>query len=160
MLMKYKSFLIVLLVTGNLLAQVNEPEIDFRDPNYNHENALFPIYSGCEQFKTTIELRKCSSEKISKFINKRFNTSLPNRLGLRPGRYQILVIFYVNTDGEIMILKVEAPHEALKKEAIRVYSKIPPYKEPGKLNGKAIRTLLGQPIMVIVNNDQQKKKFK
>lgn len=158
--MPLKCLLIALLISSGLLAQIEEPEIDFSNPNFNPENAIFPVYNDCEQFKTSIELRKCSSEKISKFINRSFNTSLANRLGLRPGRYQIQVFFYVSTDGEIFILNVEAPHEALKKEAIRIFNKLKPFQVPGKLDGKAVRTLLCQPIVFAVNNDiQRTKKF-
>src|SRR5690554_1057623 len=41
-----------------------------------------PIYPGCENERNNDARKKCMSDKVSSFINKKFNTDLANDLGL------------------------------------------------------------------------------
>src|SRR5699024_441671 len=49
-----------------------------------------PVYPGCENQKTNDAKKACMSEKVSTFINRKFNTQLAEDLGLE-GRQRIMV---------------------------------------------------------------------
>ena len=51
-----------------------------------------PVYPGCEKKRSNAEKKKCMSEKVQKFVQKKFNTELAGDLGLE-GRQRIAVQF-------------------------------------------------------------------
>ena len=59
------------------------------------------------------------SEKIAKFVNKKFNTDLAGDLGLS-GRQRIIVAFKIDKKGNIIGVRARAPHPKLAQEAERV----------------------------------------
>ena len=80
--------------------EVEEVEEDIEVPFAVIENV--PIYPGCESGNNEAK-KKCMSEKIAQFVNKKFNTDLASDLGLS-GRQRINVIFKidkVDTDSKI-----------------------------------------------------------
>ena len=89
-----------------------------------------PVYPGCEKYNTNDKRKKCMSKKISKLINKKFNTGLGSEYGLS-GRQKITTQFTIDKNGMVTDLKIRGPHKGLEKEAKRVITKIPKM-EPGK----------------------------
>ena len=59
-----------------------------------------PVFPGCERGKQFEKRRKCMSEKIAKFVQRRFNTDLAGDLGLS-GRQRINVIFKIDKRGNV-----------------------------------------------------------
>lgn len=103
-----------------------------------------PIFPGCENLRNNDERKNCMSEKISAFVNKRFDTSLGSDLGLS-GINRIYVQFRIEKNGTITVLGARAPHPRLQQEAERVV-KMLPKMEPGKQRGKAVGVLYSLPI--------------
>ena len=68
---------------------VEEVEEDVEVPFAVIENV--PVFPGCERGNNA-KKRKCMSEKIAKFVQRKFNTDLAGDLGLS-GRQRISVIF-------------------------------------------------------------------
>ncbi|MDR5589381.1 energy transducer TonB [Christiangramia sp. SM2212] len=95
-----------------------------------------PIFPGCESLTDNNERKSCMSSKISKFVNKEFNTALGGELGLT-GANLVLVMFVVNKEGEVEQIQTRAPHPELEKEARRVIGELPKMK-PGKQRGKPV----------------------
>ena len=62
------------------MLQVEEVEEDIEVPFAVIENV--PVFPGCENEKGNDAKKKCMSEKISDFVNKKFNTELAGELGL------------------------------------------------------------------------------
>ena len=56
-----------------------------------------PVFPGCERGNNE-KKRKCMSEKIARFVQKKFNTDLVGDLGLT-GRQRISVIFKIDKSG-------------------------------------------------------------
>lgn len=104
-----------------------------------------PVFPGCEYAITNDEKRKCMSAKINKFVKKKFDNGLAERLGLE-GRQRITVQFKIDTKGNIVDVRARAPHAALKKEAEKVVNQLPVMKA-GKHNGKPVRVLYTLPIV-------------
>lgn len=101
-----------------------------------------PIYPGCEGDNKI--LRKCMSDKISKHVNRNFNTDLGRDLGLT-GINRIFVSFMIDKSGDIVNIRSRAPHPDLETEAKRVIKTLPKMK-PGEQKGQAIEVLYSLPI--------------
>jgi protein TonB len=102
-----------------------------------------PEYPGCERGSNT-EKRKCMSDKIAKFVQRKFNTDLAGDLGLS-GRQRISVIFKIDKNGNVTGVRSRAPHPRLEKEAARVINMLPKMK-PGRQRGKPVIVPYSLPI--------------
>tara|TARA_B100001057_G_scaffold319997_1_gene320213 strand:- start:63 stop:959 length:897 start_codon:yes stop_codon:yes gene_type:complete len=103
-----------------------------------------PIYPNCEKGNNE-KRRRCMSEKIAKFVRKKFNTKLAEDIGLS-GRQRISVIFKINKLGDVVDVRARAPHPQLEDEAIRVINLLPKMK-PGMQLGKAVIVPYSLPII-------------
>lgn len=104
-----------------------------------------PVYPGCEKQKTNDAKKACMSEKVSSFINKKFNTDLAGDLGLE-GRQRILVQFKIDQTGKVTDVRARAPHPRLEREAITVVQSLP-NMTPGQQRGKPVAVLYSLPII-------------
>ena len=98
------------------------------------------------------------SQKITKFVQRKFNTDLAGDLGLS-GRQRISVIFKIDKNGDVVGVRARAPHPRLVKEATRVVNLLPKMK-PGKQRGKAVVDYLiknGIDKQRIISNGYSKK---
>lgn len=109
-----------------------------------------PIFPGCEKFKSKKERKTCMSQKISAFVNDKFNTELGQELGLS-GINKVYVRFKIDSKGNIVEVQARAPHPRLQQEAERVV-KMLPHMTPGKQRGKAVEVLYSLPIIFRVEN--------
>jgi protein TonB len=109
-----------------------------------------PIYPGCEKKKNNAEKKKCMSEKVMKFVQKKFNTDLAGDLGLE-GRQRISVQFKIDKNGNVVNVRARAPHPKLEQEAVKVVKALPKMI-PGKQRGKAVGVLYSLPILFQVEN--------
>ena len=109
-----------------------------------------PIYPGCESAVGRDAKKKCMSNKISKFVGKKFNTDLASDLGLE-GIQQIYVQFKIDKTGNITNVQARAPHPKLKQEAIKTIKALPKMT-PGKQRGQAVGVLYSLPIRFQIEN--------
>jgi protein TonB len=109
-----------------------------------------PIYPGCEKEKGNAAKKKCMSEKVQKFVQRKFNTELAGDLGLE-GRQRIAVQFKIDRNGKVVNVRARAPHPRLEQEAVEVVSSLPDMT-PGKQRGKAVGVLYSLPILFQVEN--------
>ena len=126
---------------------VEEVEEDVEVPFAVIENV--PVFPGCERGNNA-KKRKCMSEKIAKFVQRKFNTDLAGDLGLS-GRQRINVIFRIDRSGNVTGVRARAPHPRLEKEAQRVINLLPKMK-PGKQRGKAVIVPYSLPIIFQVQD--------
>ncbi|MCT8339696.1 energy transducer TonB [Flavobacteriaceae bacterium TK19130] len=109
-----------------------------------------PVYPGCENKGSNAEKKKCMSEKVMKFVQKKFDTDLANDLGLE-GRQRIFVQFKINNKGKVVDVRARAPHPRLEREAVDVVQSLP-NMTPGKQRGKPVGVLYSLPILFQVEN--------
>lgn len=126
---------------------VEEVEEDIEVPFAVIENV--PVFPGCEKGNNATK-RKCMSDKINKFVQKKFNTDLAGDLGLT-GRQRISVIFKIDRNGNVVGVRARAPHPRLEKEAARVINLLPKMK-PGRQRGKAVTVPYSLPIIFQVQD--------
>lgn len=108
----------------------------------------FAIYSDCEDQPTYETQRKCFSEKISEYINQRFNTKIASDIDLR-GKVRIIARFTIAKDGTITDIESRAPHPKLKQEMNQILEKHPRVT-PAMTNGKPVAEILTIPIIFTV----------
>ena len=121
--------------------EVEEVEEDIEVPFSVIENV--PIFPGCEKGNNA-KKKKCMSDKINKFINRKFNTDLAQDLGLE-GIQKILVVFKIDKSGNISGVRARAPHTKLEAEAARVVNLLTKMK-PGRQRGKPVTVPYQLPI--------------
>ena len=109
-----------------------------------------PIYPGCENAGDNNAKKKCMSDKIAQFVNKKFDTDLASDLGLE-GRQRISVQFKIDKNGNVTNVRARAPHPRLEQEAVEVVKSLPKMT-PGKQRGKAVGVLYALPILFQVEN--------
>ena len=127
--------------------EVEEIEEDIEVPFAVIENV--PVYPGCEKGNNAAK-KACMSEKIQKFVQKKFNTELAGELGLS-GRQRINVIFKIDKNGNVTGVRSRAPHPRLEAEAARVINMLPKMK-PGKQRGKSVIVPYSLPIVFQVQD--------
>ncbi|GGD21528.1 M56 family metallopeptidase [Hyunsoonleella pacifica] len=103
-----------------------------------------PTFPECDS-ELNEERKKCTSETISRFVSRSFNTELAKDLNLK-GRQRIHVIFKISKEGDIIDVKARAPHPELEKEAIRVINALPKMI-PGEQKGKKVNVPYALPIV-------------
>ncbi len=108
-----------------------------------------PEYPGCEK-GTNAQKRKCMSDKIAKFVQKKFSTDLAGDLGLS-GKQKINVMFKIDKKGNVTGVRSRAPHPRLEKEAARVINLLPKMK-PGRQRGRAVVVPYSLPITFLVQD--------
>ena len=109
-----------------------------------------PIFPGCENLSNNDQRKKCMSEKVQDFVNKKFNTDLGSQLGLS-GVNRIIVQFKIDKNGNITEVRSRAPHPRLEQEAARVINALPKMK-PGKQRGKPVGVMYSLPIVFQVQD--------
>ena len=98
-------------------------EILFKDGVSWSEAKNPPVMGDCAALSTPEERKDCTSQKVIQLVAANFNTSLGEELGIE-GLTRIISQFKVNSEGEIIDLKIRADYPELEKEARRVINKI------------------------------------
>ncbi|MBA3985330.1 MAG: energy transducer TonB [Flavobacteriales bacterium] len=107
-----------------------------------------PIFPGCESLTNNKARIDCMSGEIGKIINRRFDKNIAGDIGLS-GQQRIYVTFTIDKTGEVVDIKVRAPHPRLEKEAIKVINLIPKML-PGIQSDRNVDVLFSLPIILDV----------
>ena len=114
------------------------------------ESAPFYI-DWCTSNLAEDKIKECTDSGIKLFAKQNFNTRLANELKLS-GYQRITSAFTINKNGDIVNIRVRAPHPQLEDEAIRVINLLPKM-EPGRQNGEAVSVSYLLPIIFKVESD-------
>jgi protein TonB len=124
------------------------------DPDPDPENDVpftiienVPVFPGCKGNKAA--LKKCFNQKMQKHFARKFDAELPNELGLSPGKKRLIMLFKIDKVGNIVDIRVKAPHPKLKKEATRIIQLLPTMK-PGRQRGKPVGVKYTLPMRIEV----------
>ncbi|MFD2822130.1 energy transducer TonB [Lacinutrix iliipiscaria] len=151
--MKKQLLLCVLFISFTVYAQ-DENIKPIKTDSIEHIEKV-PIYKGCNENLSNLELKVCMGEAMSKFVSKNFNVNIANTLNLPAGEVRILVQFKIDTIGNVIGIRAKAPHPKLEEETIRVLKLLPKLK-PGMQDGKAVTVPYGFPIKFVIENKKSK----
>jgi protein TonB len=133
-----------IIINAGVISAVPDPEPDPENdvPFMMIEDA--PIFKGCEGLSKE-ENKACFEMKIKKFVQKNFDTELAQEIGLHSGKHKIYTQFIIDKTGEIIDIRIRAPHVKLKKEVLRIINKIPSFI-PGKQRNIPVKVKYVLPI--------------
>ena len=118
-------------------------------PGCEDKDIFIPILTEYNESLSS-KMSQCTSEKITKFVQRKFNTDLAGDLGLS-GIQRINIIFKIDKNGDVVGVRARANHPALVEEAKRVISMLPKMK-PGYHKGKAVIVQYSLPIIFQVQD--------
>lgn len=162
--MKLNILLFFFVTSSITFAQENTTELQLKDVNEASEEVSFaiieqvPVYHGCDENMGNQALKQCMSSQISSIVGRKFNMNIARSLNLPEGKVRIIAMFKIDVNGEIKDIKVNAPHEELEKETIRVIKLIPKLDKPGYLRGKPVVVPYTLPIVFTIENKKLSKK--
>ena len=108
-----------------------------------------PVFKGCEGLNEE-ENKLCFDKQMKKFIQRNFDTQLANELGLRSGKHKIFTQFIIDDKGNVVEIKINAPHIKLKNESEDLLLKLPKFT-PGKQQNKTVKVRYTLPITFLVD---------
>ncbi|QTE21616.1 energy transducer TonB [Polaribacter cellanae] len=111
-------------------------------PFINIEDA--PVFKGCEGLSKE-ENKRCFDKKMKQFVQRNFDAGLASELGLRAGKYKIQTQFLIDDKGNVVDIKIRAPHKKLEKETNDLIKKLPRFT-PGKQRNRPVRVRYTLPI--------------
>ena len=91
----------------------------------------------------------CFKKEIQKHFIKKFNSRLPNNLGLMTGTLKIINTFIINKNGEIVNIQSTGKSPELNNECQRVISLLPKMK-PGVYKGNIVNVKYELPFTIRV----------
>ena len=103
-----------------------------------------PIFKGCEGLSKE-ENKVCFDTMMKRFFQRNFDADLVNNLGLKTGKYKIHAQFLIDKKGNVVAIKVRAPHRQLEKETERFIQKLPKFT-PGQQQNRFVRVRYTLPI--------------
>ena len=130
-------------VTEESIVEVEIKEEIINDVPYDFIQEA-PVFKGCEGLSKT-ENKECFDKKMKRFVQRNFDADLASDLGLNSGKYKIHTQFIIDDKGNVMDIKIRAPHTKLKKETEQLIEKLPKFT-PGKQNDKNVRVRYTLPI--------------
>jgi len=116
-----------------------------------------PIYEGCDESLSNIELKDCMNHKVAMLINSKFRTKIAVKNGLT-GRIKIFVFFKITKDGVAEFVSARAPIVELEEEAERIVKLMPKFTRPGIQRGKPVTVPYMLPIAFEVEESPKKRK--
>ena len=103
-----------------------------------------PVFKGCEGLSKE-DNKICFDKKMKRFVQRNFNTGLANEVGLNSGKYKIQTQFIIDNKGNVVDIKIRAPHTRLKKEMQQLIEKLPKFT-PGLQSNKPVQVRYTLPI--------------
>lgn len=109
-----------------------------------------PLFPGCENSISYDAAKKCFSMGVQKHFSTKFNADLPKQLGLSKGRKRVFIGFKIDKNGDIIDIKIKAPHIKIEEEVRKVMEQMPKVK-PGFQSGKAVDIKYSIPFTLYVS---------
>jgi protein TonB len=106
-----------------------------------------PVFPGCEDVATNAARIQCFSDKIKRFVEQKFNAE--RNAGNLSGKQRIPIAFTIDEQGNVTQINVYTKDKLLKKEAIRVLSKLPKMT-PAKQGNIPVKVNYILPLQVLI----------
>ncbi len=95
-----------------------------------------PVIGDCEITADIEEMKKCTSQKVSRFLNRKFNTEIANDINFS-GTAVTKIRFIIDVDGSVYNISATSTQPEFAEEGKRVIGLLPNFT-PGQHNGKPV----------------------
>nr|WP_297789176.1 M56 family metallopeptidase [uncultured Allomuricauda sp.] len=113
-----------------------------------------PIFPGCEDAE---DKKACFQEKMQAHIRKNFH--YPEAAQEQGVQGRVSAIFIIDTEGNVVDIKMRGPDVLLEEETKRILSRLPQMK-PGKHEGEIVQVPFSIPITFKLQGNNQKTSAK
>ena len=111
--------------------------------NITEKPDTYPVYRGCEGALTNTDIEKCTTKKISDFVQLSFDGELASKLLPQAKTTKFQVNFIINKKGRAEKITAKAYNKDIAIEAINVLKRLPKLKKPGYKDGKPVNVPIG-----------------
>ena len=122
----------------------------------NTQKDFPPIYPGCDASDKQ-ETLQCLQKNISRHFMMKYNTRLIDDLGLPKGTHRVLIKFNINHNGLVDSIAVDAPHNVLEEEGLRVAHSLPKFT-PAITDCKNVSVKFTLPLTLYARKPKKKKR--
>jgi bla regulator protein BlaR1 len=137
-------YVIIVIEEDKVVERIEIENIKSDDVNFlKIEKA--PTFPGCDSGD-----KDCFSKMVQKHFARNFDSKLPNGLGLSAGKKRVFIGFKVDVNGDVVDVKVRAPHTAIEEEVLLVMSSLPKML-PGEIDGKNVAVSYTIPFALMVD---------
>jgi bla regulator protein BlaR1 len=137
-------YVIIVIEEDKVVERIEKENINSEDVNFLKIETA-PTFPGCSSGD-----KDCFSKMVQKHFSRNFDARLPNGLGLSAGKKRVFIGFKVDVNGDVVGIKVRAPHSEIKEEALRVMRSLPKMM-PGQQDGVKIGVSYTIPFILIVD---------
>jgi bla regulator protein BlaR1 len=137
-------YVIIVIEEEKVVESIKKENINSEDVNFL-KIEIAPTFPGCGSGD-----KACFSKMIQKHFSENFDSKLPNGLGLSAGKKRVFIGFKVDVNGDVVGIKVRAPHSEIKEEVLRVMRSLPKMI-PGEQDGVKIRVSYTIPFALMVD---------
>jgi hypothetical protein len=108
-----------------------------------------PILKGCKKNATNKALKKCFNEKLMSHIQKNFDPSVFNNIGLEKKQHKAITNFAISEKGTVINIVVEHEISVVRNEIEQLMKSLK-VKKPGFNNGKPVKIQYTFPIVFVI----------
>jgi bla regulator protein BlaR1 len=137
-------YVIIVIEEEKVVESIKKENINSEDVNFL-KIEIAPTFPGCGSGD-----KACFSKMIQKHFSENFDSKLPNGLALSAGKKRVFIGFKVDVNGDVVGIKVRAPHSEIKEEVLRVMRSLPKMI-PGEQDGVKIRVSYTIPFALMVD---------
>lgn len=117
---------------------------------YSIINDTPPLIGNCVVTNDVKEMKDCTSQNISRFVNRKFNTTIASSINFS-GTSVTRISFIIDTDGTVCNIEATSSQPEFAEEGKRVIGLLPPFT-PAKHEGKPVAVSYTLPITFKVEN--------
>ncbi len=107
------------------------------------------MHRGCKNVKGYENVKKCTKAKIIDYLIVSFDYEMADRVFPTAESTSFQVDFIINKRGKTEQVNAKANHRAIAIEAIRLMKRMPKFKAPGTIKGKAVDTPVSLLVTVV-----------
>jgi len=159
-----KEFSNVMSATSSLIFKAITNTKDFKGARVDYKNTTSntekskiiyevidktPILKGCKKSLTNQELKKCFNQQLMKHIQKKFDPSKFNNLGLEKMQHKAITSFAIGKKGTVIDIVVKHENSVVRNEIIQLMKSLK-VKKSGFNNGKPVKVNYTFPIVFVI----------
>lgn len=119
---------------------------EIKENDIIYEDIDTPVNTyNCSHLKENFEIKRCVSQTVTWFFNRKFNTEIASNIGLS-GRFYNKIHFVIDKEGNIVNINIESKNPELSNEISKTINLLPRFI-PAKQKGKNVNSQYSFPFI-------------